>query len=60
MKNPVLIKSLNRKIGLFQRIGMALLALTSPANLILSTVVGFTEAIDEMDETQIKAMFHDE
>lgn len=60
MKNPVLIKSLNRQIGFFQRIGMALLSLASPGNLILSTVVGFTEAIDEMDETQIKAMFYDE
>lgn len=58
MKNPVLIKSLNREIGLFQRILMALLALTSPGNLILSAVVGFTDSIDEMDENQIKAMFH--
>ena len=60
MKNPVLIKSLNREIGLFQRIGMALLALTSPANLILSTVVGFTDAIDEMDENQIRSMLANE
>ena len=37
---------------------MALLALTSPGNLILSAVVGFTDSIDEMDENQIKAMFH--
>lgn len=60
MKNPVLIKSLNREIGLFQRISMALLALTSPANLILSAVVGFTDAIDEMDENQIRSMFANE
>lgn len=60
MKNPVLIKSLNREIGLFERIGMALLALTSPGNLILSTVVGFTQAVDEMDENQIRSMFANE
>ena len=39
---------------------MALMALTSPANLILSTVVGFTDAIDEMDENQIRSMLANE
>ena len=60
MRSKPLIKSLNSTIGPSQRILMAALSLCSPGELIVSAFIGFTEAIDEMDDNQIKAIFDDE
>ena len=60
MRSNPLVKSLNRTIGPSQRILMAVLSLCSPGELIFSAFIGFTEAIDEMDDNQIKAIFDDE
>lgn len=60
MRSSPLVKSFNRTIGPFKRILMAVLSLFSPGELIVSVFIGFTEAIDEMDENEIKAIFDDE
>ena len=60
MRHRQLIRGLDRTTGPLQRIGMSLMALFSPGTLIVSVFMGFSEAVGEMDDEQIEAVFSDE
>jgi hypothetical protein len=60
MRHRELIRELNRGFGPLQRISMSLMALFSPGALIVSVFVGFSEAVGEMDDEQLEAVFSDE
>lgn len=60
MRFRPLIRELNRGFGPLQRISMSLMALFSPGSLIVSVFMGFSEAVGEMDDEQIKALLRDE
>ena len=60
MRHRELIRGLNRTTGPLQRIGMSLMSLLSPGTVIVATFVGFTEAIKDMDDEQLEAVFSDE
>jgi len=60
MRHRELIRELNRTTGPLQRIGMSLMALFSPGALIVSVFMGFSEAVEDMDDEQIEALLGDE
>ena len=60
MRHRELIRELNRVYGPLQRISMSLMALFSPGLLIVTVFTGVSEALGEMDDEQIEAVFSDE
>ena len=51
-----LADQLNRDAGLLRRLNFALLALFSPARLILAILTGFLSAIDSLDDEELKQL----
>ena len=51
-----LADQLNRDAGLLRRLNFALLALFSPARLILAILTDFLSAIDSLDDEELKQL----
>ena len=51
-----LADQLNRDAGLLRRLNFALLALFSPARLILAILTGFLSAIDSLGDEELKQL----
>jgi len=51
-----LADQLNRDAGPLRRLNFALLALFSPARLILAILTGFLSAIDSLDDEELKQL----
>lgn len=60
MRHREVIRELDRTTGPLQRIRMSLLSLLSPGAVVVSVLMGFSEAVGEMDDEQIEALLGDE